>query len=310
MNKKFIKTPLVGVQVHDAKDVGTRTVNLLMGEHAGEYVRGDIMDANAVIQAFDELKGNVDTNHDTLEELVNEIHANTDDIKVERNRAIAKENSIIDKIDNLKYMPYVSKTNMSSSELGNFTKYNLGATNFIISAMNGSNDARTEFDFGKAMFVSVSKESSVSIDYKSVCVGNDNKIKITNTGIRKYINTNNPSGSATEAFSTNGGVIDTTTFALKNQLDSYAKKTELPTKVSQLTNDSNFITTTDASQQYATFEQVQRGLNTKQDIIVPGNVNISGIESVEDIGLLRNIVRDLVRALKTSGLVTTDEVPM
>ena len=74
MKKKFIKTPLVGVQVHGAKDVGTRTVNLLMGEHAGEYVRGDIMDANAVIQAFDEIKGSVDTDHDSLEEVVDEIH--------------------------------------------------------------------------------------------------------------------------------------------------------------------------------------------------------------------------------------------
>lgn len=74
MKKKFIKTPLVGVQVHGAKDVGTRTVNLLMGEHAGEYVRGDIMDANAVIQAFDELKGNVDNDHNSLEEIVDEIH--------------------------------------------------------------------------------------------------------------------------------------------------------------------------------------------------------------------------------------------
>lgn len=74
MKKRFIKTPLIGVQVHGAKDVGTRTVNLLMGEHAGEYVRGDIMDANAVIQAFDELKGNVDNNHDSLEEIVDELH--------------------------------------------------------------------------------------------------------------------------------------------------------------------------------------------------------------------------------------------
>lgn len=74
MKKRFIKTPLIGVQVHSAKDVGTRTVNLLMGEHAGEYVRGDIMDANAVIQAFDELKGNVDNNHDSLEEIVDELH--------------------------------------------------------------------------------------------------------------------------------------------------------------------------------------------------------------------------------------------
>lgn len=45
-----------------------------MGEHAGEYIRGDIMDANAVIQAFDEIKGSVDTDHDSLEEVVDEIH--------------------------------------------------------------------------------------------------------------------------------------------------------------------------------------------------------------------------------------------
>ena len=110
MKKKFIKTPLVGVQVHGAKDVGTRTVNLLMGEHAGEYVRGDIMDANAVIQAFDELKGNVDNNHDSLEEIVNEIH-NFRDItnhrfdvfqeKAEEETAnrIQGDNTLDDKID-------------------------------------------------------------------------------------------------------------------------------------------------------------------------------------------------------------------
>lgn len=74
MKKRFIKTPLVGVYVHGAKDVGTRTVNLLMGEHAGEYVRGDIMDANAVIQAFDEIKGSVDSDHDSLAEIVSDIN--------------------------------------------------------------------------------------------------------------------------------------------------------------------------------------------------------------------------------------------
>ena len=94
----FKKQQLKGVEIHDAPQVGTRTVNILMGEHAGEYVRGDIMDANAVIQAFDELKGNVDTNHDTLEELVNEIHANTDGINEEKTRAQNKEKEISDKL--------------------------------------------------------------------------------------------------------------------------------------------------------------------------------------------------------------------
>lgn len=94
----FKKQQLKGVEIHEAPQVGTRTVNILMGEHAGEYVRGDIMDANAVIQAFDELKGNVDTNHDTLEELVNEIHANTDGINQEKTRAQNKEKEISDKL--------------------------------------------------------------------------------------------------------------------------------------------------------------------------------------------------------------------
>lgn len=75
MNKKFIKQPLNGITVADST-VGTRTPNILMGEHAGEYVRGDIMDANAVIQAFDELKNGVDEGHDTLKELNDEIKAN------------------------------------------------------------------------------------------------------------------------------------------------------------------------------------------------------------------------------------------
>lgn len=75
MNKKFIKQPLNGIMVADSA-VGTRTPNILMGEHAGEYVRGDIMDANAVIQAFDELKNGVDEGHDTLKELNDEIKAN------------------------------------------------------------------------------------------------------------------------------------------------------------------------------------------------------------------------------------------
>lgn len=75
MNKKFIKQPLNGITVADSA-VGTRTPNILMGEHAGEYVRGDIMDANAVIQAFDELKNGVDEGHDTLKELNDEIKVN------------------------------------------------------------------------------------------------------------------------------------------------------------------------------------------------------------------------------------------
>lgn len=100
MNKKFIKQPLNGITVADSA-VGVRTPNILMGEHAGEYVRGDIMDANAVIQAFDELKGNVDNDHDSLQEIVDELYNLRDttnksfnDINAEINRVATKENEM------------------------------------------------------------------------------------------------------------------------------------------------------------------------------------------------------------------------
>lgn len=160
-------------------------------------------------------------------------------IEEECNRAQAVEGDITNKLDNLKYVPYVSKTNRSSTELGDFVKYQLGATEFIISAQHGSNDARTEFSFGNVGFISRSKDSAVDIDYKGITVGLDNNIRFTNTGIRKYINMNTPAGSATEAFSTNGGVIDTTAFALKSELDSYAKKTDIPE-----VDTSNFVSKT------------------------------------------------------------------
>ena len=211
-----------------------RNPEILIDIEGGEFMHGNILDANS-------------TN-----KLINQSVKD----------AIDKDDSITDKIDNLKYMPYVSKNNMSSSELGDFTEYQLGATNFIISAMHGSNDARTEFDFGEARFISVSKKSSVDIDYESVTVGNDNNIRITNTGIRKYINRNNPSGSATEAFSTNGGVIDTTAFALKSELDSYAKKTDI-----QEVDTSGFVSKTTTDDQ-----SIKSGLNVSNNLnVVDGN---------------------------------------
>ena len=211
-----------------------RNPEILIDIEGGEFIHGNILDANS-------------TN-----KLINQSVKD----------AIDKDNSITDKIDNLKYMPYVSKNNMSSSELGDFTKYQLGATNFIISARHGSNDARTEFDFGEARFISVSKKSSVDIDYESVMVGNDNNIRITNTGIRKYINRNNPSGSATEAFSTNGDVIDTTAFALKSELDSYAKKTDIPE-----VDTSDFVSKTTTDNQ-----SIKSGLNVFNNLnVVDGN---------------------------------------
>lgn len=94
MEKKFKVQPLKGVEIHNAKSVGTRTVNLLMGEHEGEYVRGDIMDANAVAQAIDEVRGGIDGSHDSLAKLNEEVKTNATVI----NGAITYANKIAENL--------------------------------------------------------------------------------------------------------------------------------------------------------------------------------------------------------------------
>lgn len=224
MKKKFIKTPLVGVQVHGAKDVGTRTVNLLMGEHAGEYVRGDIMDANAVIQAFDELKGNVDNNHDSLEEIVDEIHNFRDTTnhrfqvfqeKAEEETAnrIQGDNTLDQKID---------QKERESNERDNVLQQN----------------------------IDTEKQERINADTQ---LRNDLTAELNKQvgTLNAAIDTKQPKGN----------------YLTEHQsLEEYAKKVELPTvptKVSQLTNDSEFITKSVYDEKIAALEARIAALEAK-----------------------------------------------
>lgn len=100
-------------------------------------------------------------------------------------------------------------------------------------------------------------------------------------------------------------------------ISDFALKTELPTvptNVSQLTNDSNFITQQDADAKYAlanslntvndSISSLMVGLSKKQDKITVNNVDVTDIETA-DITKLRTIVRSLIDALNTSGLIRT-----
>lgn len=106
-------------------------------------------------------------------------------------------------------------------------------------------------------------------------------------------------------------------FALKTDITQYALKTELPTvptNVSQLTNDSNFITQQDADAKYAlvnslntvndSISSLRVGLSKKQNKITVNSVDVTDIETA-DITKLRTIVRSLIDALDTSGLIIT-----
>lgn len=101
-------------------------------------------------------------------------------------------------------------------------------------------------------------------------------------------------------------------------ISDFALKTELPTvptNVSQLTNDSNFITQQDADAKYAlvnslntvndSISSLRVGLSKKQDKITVNSVDITDIETA-DITKLRTIVRNLIDALNTSGLIRTN----
>lgn len=101
-------------------------------------------------------------------------------------------------------------------------------------------------------------------------------------------------------------------------ISDFVLKTELPTvptNVSQLTNDSNFITQQDADAKYAlansldtvndSVSSLRVGLSKKQNKITVNSVDVTDIETA-DITKLRTIVINLIDALSTSGLIITN----
>lgn len=109
-------------------------------------------------------------------------------------------------------------------------------------------------------------------------------------------------GDNNHVLTSNASTIDITQYALKTELPT------VPTNVSQLTNDSNFITQQDADAKYilsATADSLSVGLSKKQDKITVNGIDVTDIETA-DITKLRTIVIELIDALSTSGLIRTN----
>lgn len=134
-------------------------------------------------------------------------------------------------------------------------------------------------------------------------IDDDNAIMLNRTGIIL------PNGDNNHVLTSNGSTIDITQYALKTELPT------VPTNVSQLTNDSNFITQQDADAKYAlanslntvndSISSLRVGLSKKQNKITVNSVDITDIKTA-DITKLRTIVRNLIDALDTSGLIRTN----
>jgi hypothetical protein len=120
----------------------------------------------------------------------------------------------------------------------------------------------------------------------------DNVICLAQNGITL------PDGDNNHVLTSNCSTID---------IREYARRSELPTKVSQLTNDSNFTTAAYADSRYAlsaTADSLSVGLSKKQNKIIVNEVDITDIETA-DITKLRTIVTDLINALSLSELIIT-----
>lgn len=170
-------------------------------------------------------------------------------------------------------------------------------------SMNENNGPRTYISAG-SIFVGypMLKHSSIDIIPESV-TGSINGIlsfKLNENGVLLEGGDNN------HVLTSNASTIDITQYALKTELPT------VPINVSQLTNDSNFITQQDADTKYAlvnslntvndSISSLSVGLSKKQNKITVNSVDVTDIETA-DITRLRTIVIELIDALTTSGLI-------
>lgn len=173
-------------------------------------------------------------------------------------------------------------------------------------SMDENNGPRTYINAG-SIFVGypMLEDNSIDIIPESV-TGRINGIlsfKLNENGVLLNGGDNN------HVLTSNASTIDITQYALKTELPT------VPTNVSQLTNDSNFITQQDADAKYALSNSLNTvndivsslmvGLSKKQDKITVNGVDVTDIETA-DITRLRTIVIDLINALTTSGLIRTN----
>lgn len=147
--------------------------------------------------------------------------------------------------------------------------------------------------------------NSDGINFSTIDDSDDsNGLKLSYNGVTL------PSGDNNHVLTSNASTIDITQYALKTELPT------VPTNVSQLTNDSNFITQQDADAKYAlvnslntvndSISSLRVDLSKKQNTITVNEVDVTDIETA-DITKLRTIVINLINALSESNLIRQTE---
>lgn len=325
-----------------------RNPEILVDLEGGEFMHGDILDANSTNKLIDQsVKDAIDNsiengNYVTKDLLEAETSARTKSdedlntkIKAEQTRAEGKEKEISDKlaivdgdskalnqqVDTLNaaisakqdagnYVPYTQQSGggyeMERGFVYNYTTPGNAHIHTLIGggiSMEENNGPGTYISAGSiSVGYPMLEHSSIDIVPESV-TGRINGIlsfKLNENGVLLEGGDNN------HVLTSNASTIDITQYALKTELPT------VPTNVSQLTNDSNFITQQDADAKYAlvnslntvndSISSLSVGLSKKQDKITVNGVDVTDIETA-DITRLRTIVIELIDALTTSGLI-------
>ena len=297
-----------------------RNPEILVDLEGDEFMHGDILDANSTNKLIDQsVKDAIDNsiengNYVTKDLLEAETSARTKSdedlnakIKAEQTRAEGKEKEISDKL---------AIVDGDSNTEGSFRKAiadviaaapeDLDTLKEIADKLAGNDDlhtalnqAITEKADASALANEVTRATGVESNLQAAI-----DTKADSTALSNYV--------LTTALNKQ---IDTLNTAISAK---YALKTELPTvptNVSQLTNDSNFITQQDADAKYAlvnslntvndSISSLRVGLSKKQNKITVNSVDVTDIETA-DITKLRTIVINLIDALRTSGLIRTN----
>lgn len=354
-----------------------RNPEILVDLEGGEFMHGDILDANSTNKLIDQsVKDAIDNsiengNYVTKDLLEAETIARTKSdedlsakIKAEQTRAEGKEKEISDKLaivdgdsntegsfrkaiadvsgqfaakadlsdlitleqkvtanttaiegkqDEGNYVPYTQQSGGGyEMERGFVYNYTTPGNAHIQTLIGGDismqeNDGPHTYITAGSIFVGypMLKDNSIDIIPQSI-TGSIN-------GILSFMLNENGvllnGGDNNHVLTSNASTIDITQYALKTELPT------VPTNVSQITNDSNFITQQDADAKYAlvnslntvndSISSLSVGLSKKQNKITVNGVDVTDIETA-DITRLRTIVIELIDALTTSGLIRTN----
>lgn len=329
-----------------------RNPEILVDLEGGEFMHGNILDANSTNKLIDQsVKDAIDNsiengNYVTKDLLEAETSARTKSdedlnakIKAEQTRAEGKEKEISDKLAIVdgdsntegsfrKAIADVIAAKADRSDLITIEQKVTANTTAIEGKQDAGNyipydsSTNSQYSIGKNLYVTNNNEG-VSIQSTNITGGNQDGAFYLNYSQLHFVDFQNiQEGQAIRTtYSINGITSDkynnclATSDGTFKPISDFALKTELPTvptNVSQLTNDSNFITQQDADAKYAlvnslntvndSISSLSVDLSKKQDKITVNSVDITDIETA-DITKLRTIVIELIDALTTSGLI-------